>query len=104
MFIGILFPERLTGRSFALTTWKYAGTRNAVSLFLPSRVCNDRKYIIEEDFPIFFNYLKRINYPFEWINNKRSYILFTSNRDYDSERSTIYTPAKDFYIYVGDAR
>ena len=65
----------------------------------------DRKYIIEEDFPIFFSYLKRINYPFEWINNKRSYTLFSSNRDYDNDgRSTVYTPAKDFYIYVGDAR
>lgn len=45
----------------------------------------DREYIIEEDFPIFFSYLKRINYPFEWINNKRSYILFYSNRDYDND-------------------
>ena len=65
----------------------------------------DQKYIIEDDFPIFFSYLKRINYPFEWINNKRSYVLYIrdSDRDHDT-RSTSYTPTNDFYIYVGDAR
>ena len=65
-----------------------------------------RKYIVEENFPIFFKYLKRINFPFANIDGKQAYVLYYSTREHDRDTGTTITdyPARDFYIYVGDAR
>lgn len=67
---------------------------------------SSRQYIVEENFPIFFRYLKRINFPFANIDGRQAYILYYSTRKHDRDTGTTITdyPTRDFYIYVGDAR